>query len=146
MSKELEEIYKDYENRLYEVYAALSNYLISLKNLINTIIIMCCGICCFITILHIKFKKFTNVLLFIDSISIIISILLLVLFKIIKMRNIQRVYTVSKEVAIMNVMSISTTDYHTDEVRNFVKKCTELCDKLVDCIRCNKEINKMGVN
>ena len=62
------------------------------------------------------------------------------------MRNIQRVYTVSKEVAIMNVMSISTTDYHTDEVRNFVKKCTELCDKLVDCIRCNKEINKMGVN
>lgn len=139
MSKELEEIYKDYENKLYEIYTALSNYLIFLKNLINTIIIMCCGICCFITILHIKFKKFANVLLFIDFISIMISILLLVLFKIIKMRNIQRVYTISEEVAIMNVMSISTTDYPTDEERNFVKKCGELCDKLADCVRYNKK-------
>ena len=143
MSKELEEIYKDYENTLYKMYAALSDYLISLKNLINTIITACCGICCFITILNMKFKKFTNKILVIDFIIIMISILLLVLFKMIKMRNIQRVYTVSKKLAIMHVMNISTTDYTTDEERNFVKKCAGLCDKLVDCIMYNKEINKM---
>lgn len=143
MSKELEEIYKDYENRLYKMYAALSDYLISLKNLINTIIAACCGICCFITILNIKFKKFTNIILVIDFIIIMISILLLVLFKMIKIRNIQRIYAASKNLAIMNVMSISTTDYTTDEERNFVRKCANLCDKLVDCIIYNKEINKM---
>lgn len=144
MSKELEEIYKDYENGLYEMYAALSNYLISIKNLINTIIITCCGICCFLTILHIKFKKFTNVLLFIDFIIIMVSILLLILFKMIKMHNIRKAYNISKETAIAHIICASITeDYTTDEKRNFVKKCADLCDKLVDCIIYDKEINKM---
>lgn len=143
MSKELEEIYKDYENKLYKVYMALSNYLISLKNLINDIIIACCGICCFITILYTKFKKITNAILVIDFIIIMASILLLILFKMIKMHNIRKAYTISRNVAIILAMNIPITDYPTDEERNFVKKCAELCDKLEDCIMHDKEINKM---
>lgn len=146
MSKELEEIYKDYENRLYKMYAALSDYLISLKNLINTIIIVCCGICCFITILYIKFKKFTNVILVIDFIIIMISILLLILFKMIKIRNAKEVYNTFKAFAISFAACASPINCVTEEKKTFIRKCSNLCNELHYQIMHDEEINKMGVD
>lgn len=146
MLEELEEFYKDYEKVIYKTYKALSNYLISLKIIINLINIVCCGVCCLITVYCIVCKKITNAILIVDFIIIIVSILLLLLFKIIKMRNAKKIYNTFKSFVISYATCVSPINCITEEKKTFIKKCSNLCNELYYQIMHDEEINKIGVN